>query len=117
MKLKLVLVISIAAVALPASVANAQPVAATVAQSAHDQLFKVFKDSDEASLKRNPLTISAIASPTDIMPASAPRPKRTWRRFMRSTGRSSMPLTKSLTTCSNFQPRTLCAGFSRTCWR
>jgi uncharacterized protein (DUF885 family) len=57
MKLKLVLAISAAAIALPPS-AVAQPVAAPTAaavETAHDRLFRLFQDSDEASLQRNPL--------------------------------------------------------------
>jgi uncharacterized protein (DUF885 family) len=47
---------SLLALALPA-VADAQPAPAPAAarQSAHDKLFQLFKESDEASLKRNPL--------------------------------------------------------------
>jgi uncharacterized protein (DUF885 family) len=48
------------AVVAPAPVAAPEPVAvaapAETAASAHDRLFKLFKDSDEASLKRNPLS-------------------------------------------------------------
>ena len=58
MKLKLVLAISVAAIALQASSAIAQPAAApatAATESAHDRLFRLFKDSDEASLKRNPI--------------------------------------------------------------
>jgi uncharacterized protein (DUF885 family) len=46
------------ALAMPAAVQPARrsaPVAAAVQQSPHDQLFKLFKDSDEAFLRRNPL--------------------------------------------------------------
>src|SRR6478752_7098584 len=40
----------------PAAVVEAVPPApAEPKMSAHDRLFKLFKDSDEASLKRNPL--------------------------------------------------------------
>src|SRR5947208_16716318 len=40
----------------PMTAATAQPTAAPGAQqSAHERLFQLFKDSDEASLKRNPL--------------------------------------------------------------
>ncbi len=62
MKLKLVLTISAAAIALPAFAADGQPAAspspatAHDAQTAHDRLFRLFKNSDEASLKRNPLS-------------------------------------------------------------
>jgi uncharacterized protein (DUF885 family) len=60
MKLKFVLAISAAAITLPASVTATQPAAAPAASSAaespHDQLFRLFKESDEASLKRNPLS-------------------------------------------------------------
>ena len=58
MKLKLVLAISAAAIALPANSAVAQSVAApatVTAETAHDRLFRLFQDSDEASLKRNPI--------------------------------------------------------------
>src|SRR5688572_12771753 len=41
---------SLAQVAAPAPAASAE-----VSASAHDRLFKLFKDSDEANLKRNPL--------------------------------------------------------------
>jgi len=56
---RLILSASILALALPATAALAQaapaaPAAASQA-SAHDRLFQLFKDSDEASLKRNPL--------------------------------------------------------------
>src|SRR4249919_3811695 len=62
MKLKLVLAISAAVLALQAAPGIAQttsapasaPASAT-AESAHDRLFRLFKDSDEASLKRNPV--------------------------------------------------------------
>src|SRR4051794_26101396 len=51
----LILSASVLALGVPV-VAAAQPAAAPAAQqSAHDQLFQLFKDSDEASLKRNPL--------------------------------------------------------------
>jgi uncharacterized protein (DUF885 family) len=60
MKLKLVLAISAIAVPLPAYGISAQPTTAptatATADAAHDRLFRLFKDSDEASLKRNPLS-------------------------------------------------------------
>jgi len=60
MKLKHFFAISAAAIVLPASVTAAQPAAAPVATTAaetpHDRLFRLFKDSDEAGLKRNPLS-------------------------------------------------------------
>jgi uncharacterized protein (DUF885 family) len=49
----LTLSISLIAIAAPA-MADAQT-APAAQQSAHDRLFQLFKDSDEASLKRNPL--------------------------------------------------------------
>jgi uncharacterized protein (DUF885 family) len=53
---RLILSASLLALATPASVAAQAPVPAAQAQaSAHDRLFQVFKDSDEASLRRNPL--------------------------------------------------------------
>ncbi|HKX91035.1 MAG TPA: DUF885 domain-containing protein [Sphingomicrobium sp.] len=56
------LILSASLLALAGPVAAQTPAAAAPAtaaqQSAHDRLFKLFKDSDEASLKRNP--ISAI---------------------------------------------------------
>ena len=58
MQSKLVLAISAAAIALPAHSAVAQPVAAPTAAgvaTAHDRLFRLFRESDEASLQRNPL--------------------------------------------------------------
>ena len=43
----------------PAAAQTAQPAPATAAaETPHDRLFKLFKDSDEASLKRN--SIGAI---------------------------------------------------------
>jgi len=49
-------IISASLFALVPSATLAQPVPAAAAQaSAHDRLFKVFKDSDEASLQRNPV--------------------------------------------------------------
>jgi len=53
MKLTAALFLS-AALAVPMTCAAAQP-APVSQQSAHERLFQLFKDSDEASLKRNPL--------------------------------------------------------------
>src|SRR3954468_14454963 len=53
MKIWLHLSASLLALSVPVA-ANAQP-AAAVQQSTHDRLFQLFKESDEASLKRNPL--------------------------------------------------------------
>jgi uncharacterized protein (DUF885 family) len=59
MKPKLVLTASAAVLALSAmpaaSVAQSAPAASTAAETAHDRLFRLFKESDEAQLKRNPL--------------------------------------------------------------
>jgi len=64
MNKKLILAISAAAAALtacttatppPAAVAPAPAAPAAAAESAHDRLFRLFKESDEASLRRNPL--------------------------------------------------------------
>ena len=64
MNKKLILAISAAAAALtacttatppPAAVAPAPAAPAATAESAHDRLFRLFKESDEASLRRNPL--------------------------------------------------------------
>ena len=59
MKLKLVLAISAAATAMSAFAAHAQtgpaPAAIAAAETPHDRLFRLFKESDEASLKRNPI--------------------------------------------------------------
>ena len=46
---------SLLALALPAAAPAQTPAPATAQQSAHDRLFKLFKDSDEANLKRNPI--------------------------------------------------------------
>ena len=55
MKLARCLTLSMSLVALGApAMADAQ-IAPAAQQSAHDRLFQLFKDSDEASLKRNPL--------------------------------------------------------------
>ena len=56
MRLAVRLILSASLVGLAMPMAEAQPVApAASRQTAHDQLFQLFKDSDEASLKRNPL--------------------------------------------------------------
>src|SRR5262245_24285780 len=56
MKLKLFLALSATAIAMPVTAAIAQPAPATAAaESAHDRLFRLFKESDEANLKRNPI--------------------------------------------------------------
>jgi uncharacterized protein (DUF885 family) len=67
MKMKLVLAISTAAMALCACATTTAPSPAAevvppaeapapeAAESAHDRLFRLFKESDEAQLKRNPL--------------------------------------------------------------
>jgi uncharacterized protein (DUF885 family) len=55
MKLARCLMLSASLLALgPPTLAEAQPATATQ-QSTHDRLFQLFKDSDEASLRRNPL--------------------------------------------------------------
>jgi uncharacterized protein (DUF885 family) len=56
---RLILSASLLALAMPASgqsPAATTPAAAPAQQSAHDRLFQLFKDSDEASLKRNPIS-------------------------------------------------------------
>jgi len=61
MKLKLVFTVSAAAMALSAMPAvatvaqTAQAAPAAVAETPHDRLFRLFKESDEAQLKRNPI--------------------------------------------------------------
>ncbi len=60
MKLKLVFVTSAAALALSAlpamaAAAQAAQTAPAVAETPHDRLFRLFKESDEAQLKRNPI--------------------------------------------------------------
>ena len=55
---RLILSTALLAFAVPAAAQTDAPAAAAAQQSAHERLFKLFKDSDEASLKRNP--ISAI---------------------------------------------------------
>jgi uncharacterized protein (DUF885 family) len=55
MKLKLVLAISAASIATPGlAQAQSAPVVAA-AETPHDRLFRLFKESDEANLKRNPI--------------------------------------------------------------
>src|SRR5690348_8894085 len=51
------LILSASLIALSPRAATAQPAPAAPASqaSAHDQLFQVFRESDEASLQRNPL--------------------------------------------------------------
>jgi uncharacterized protein (DUF885 family) len=56
MKLAGCLILSASLLALGTSgMADPQPAPVPAQQSAHDRLFQLFKDSDEASLKRNPL--------------------------------------------------------------
>src|SRR4051794_36901563 len=50
-----VLSASLLALAVPAAAAAQSPAVPVAQQSAHDRLFQLFKESDEASLKRNPL--------------------------------------------------------------
>jgi uncharacterized protein (DUF885 family) len=53
---RLILSASLLAFAAPAAAqAPAAPAAASAEHSAHDRLFQLFKDSDEATLQRNPL--------------------------------------------------------------
>ena len=52
---RLILSASLIALAAPPTMA-AQAPAVQAQASAHDRLFQVFKDSDEASLKRNPIS-------------------------------------------------------------
>ena len=53
---RLILSASLLAFAAPVSAqAPAAPAAPAAQQSAHDRLFQLFKDSDEANLKRNPI--------------------------------------------------------------
>ena len=55
---RLILSASLLALVMPAAAQAplpAAPAGAPAQQSAHDRLFQLFKDSDEASLKRNPL--------------------------------------------------------------
>ena len=60
------------AIAQSAATPAASP--ATAAQSAHDRLFQLFKQSDEDSLKRNPITVIAL-----VAPASPPLQARSRR--------------------------------------
>ncbi|HEY4070041.1 MAG TPA: DUF885 domain-containing protein [Sphingomicrobium sp.] len=54
--IRLILCVSVFAIAPGATLAAQAPAPATAAQaSAHDRLFQLFKDSDEANLKRNPI--------------------------------------------------------------
>src|SRR6476661_1844641 len=55
MKLARCLTLSISLIALGAPAMAEAQIAPAAQQSAHDRLFQLFKDSDEASLKRNPL--------------------------------------------------------------
>ena len=55
MKLARCLTLSMSLVALGAPAMSDAQIAPAAQQSAHDRLFQLFKDSDEASLKRNPL--------------------------------------------------------------
>jgi uncharacterized protein (DUF885 family) len=52
---RLILTASLLAFGAPVAAAQPAPAAAAAQQSAHDRLFQLFKESDEAYLKRNPL--------------------------------------------------------------
>jgi uncharacterized protein (DUF885 family) len=52
---RLILSASLLALAMPTAASAQTPAAATAQHSAHDRLFQLFTDSDEASLKRNPI--------------------------------------------------------------
>ena len=50
------LILSASFLAMPMAMTDAQPAAPPISsQTAHDQLFQLFRNSDEASLRRNPL--------------------------------------------------------------
>ena len=86
--------------------------------SAHDRLFQLFKDSDEAYLQRNPLQamyrgdyryadrIGDLYSDAHYQAEKAAAEREL-----------SAPTTSSPTTCSNSRRTTRCARFSRTCCR
>ena len=111
----------------PAPIAPAaEPVAAPAPEkSAHDRLFELFKASDEASLKRNPLNAIFRGDlryadrlgdgiTDEYYTAEKAARKAISPRFAPSRATSSMRPTSSPTTCSNIRPRTRCAGTSRT---
>ena len=77
----------------PAPVAPAaQPVAAPAPEkSAHDRLFKLFKDSDEAKLKRNPIIAHLPRRPALCRPARRLHHRRIFRRRRRAAARPISP--------------------------
>ena len=57
MKLKLVLAISVAAIVAPGlSAQTPAPAVSVAAETPHDRLFRLFKESDEDNLRRNPIS-------------------------------------------------------------
>ena len=52
---RLILSASLLALAMPTAASAQTPVAASAQKAAHDRLFQLFQDSDEANLKRNPI--------------------------------------------------------------
>ena len=102
---------------------------AVVEQSAHDRLFDLFKASDEASLKRNPLNAlfrgdlryadrlgDGISD--EYYAAERAAAEADLAALQRDpAGRAQRRPTRSPTTSSNFRPGTRCAGSSRTCSR
>ena len=121
-----VMAASIATVPVPGAASPRPPAAAPAeaAASAHDRLFKLFKDSDEANLKRNPLSALFRGdlryadqlgdNITDEYYAGGTRRRRgrAGRACTRSTATRSTPPTSWPTTCSNFRPRTRCKNLT-----
>lgn len=113
----------------PAGPAIAGAAAPAVAEaSAHDRLFQLFKDSDEASLKRNPFNAifrgdmryahtlgDGITDEYYAAERAAAEAELQALRAIPAT--SSMQPTSSPTTCSNMTGARICAGSSRRSWR
>ena len=125
---RLILSASLLALMAPA-VAEAQPATPPVTaaqQAAHDRLFQLFKESDEAYLKRNPLQalfrgdyryadrLGDLFSDAHYQGEKAAAEHDLSALQAIPRGELNRPINSRLT-CSSSRPRIRCAGFSQTC--
>ena len=120
------LILSASMLAFAASAAAQAPVTAPAVpaaqQSAHDRLFQLFKESDEASLKRNPLQalfrgdlryadrLGDLFSDAHYQGEKAAAEHDLAALQRDPARRAQRRPTSSPTTCSNIRPRTRCAA-------
>jgi len=126
---RLILSASLLALAVPAAAqapVAVAPAAAPAQQSAHERLFQLFQDSDEANLKRNPINAlfrgdmryadrlgDFITEEYYAKEKAASEQDLAALHAIRAT--SSMRPTSSPTTCSNSPPRTRSRATSPSC--